>query len=128
MDESLSAFAIVGLPRRPVGTDARQCCHAEHAARPSVVAFRPALVAGDAVTDGPRLIVDEISGGAVDSGGADLIRYAQSSDRDPANVDADSQPWPHRRAPSTAFAGHARGQPGIRSYLPEAPARQKSIK
>ena len=140
MDESLSAFAIIELPRTPVGTDARQCCHAEHAARPSIAAFRPTHVAGDAVTGGPRLIVDETSSGTVDSGGADLMRCAQSSDsyrrhKDGivtlrihyahvmsglANVDSDAQPCPHRHAPSTAFAGHARGQPGIRSYLPEA--------
>jgi hypothetical protein len=140
MDESWSAFAIIELPRKPVGTDARQCCHAEHPARPSVVAFRPAHVAGHAVTGGPCLIVDEISGGTVDFSGADLMRCAQSSDSDRrhkdgvvalrihyarvmsglANVDSDAQPCPHRHAPSTAFAGHARGQPGIRSYLAEA--------
>jgi hypothetical protein len=49
MDESFSAFAIVELPRRPVGTDARQYCYPERATRPSVVAFWPAHVAGDAV-------------------------------------------------------------------------------
>jgi hypothetical protein len=48
MHESFSAFAIVELPRKPVGTDARQCCHAEQAARPSTVASRPAQVADDA--------------------------------------------------------------------------------
>lgn len=49
MVESFSEVAIVKLPRRPVGTDARTCCRSKHGAHQLVIAFRRPQVAGDAV-------------------------------------------------------------------------------